>query len=131
MANSGMMVRFWGVRGSIACPGPGTMRYGGNTSCIELTLSDGSEVILDAGTGIRDLGRARKRGAEPVHVLLTHLHNDHFDPAAIKAVTKDRGFGVVCLASKAIYRVTLHFFTLLFMVIIIKIIWVLTLKYCL
>jgi phosphoribosyl 1,2-cyclic phosphodiesterase len=51
--------------------------YGGNTSCIELTLSDGSEVILDAGSGICDLGRARKRGAEPVHVLLTHLHLDH------------------------------------------------------
>jgi ribonuclease BN (tRNA processing enzyme) len=51
--------------------------YGGNTSCIELTLSDGSEVILDAGSGICDLGRARKRGAEPVHLLLTHLHLDH------------------------------------------------------
>jgi phosphoribosyl 1,2-cyclic phosphodiesterase len=51
--------------------------YGGNTSCIELTLSDGSEVILDAGSGICNLGRARKRGAEPVHVLLTHLHLDH------------------------------------------------------
>jgi phosphoribosyl 1,2-cyclic phosphodiesterase len=51
--------------------------YGGNTSCVEITLSDGSEVILDAGTGIRDLGRARHRGSEPVHVLLTHLHLDH------------------------------------------------------
>jgi phosphoribosyl 1,2-cyclic phosphodiesterase len=51
--------------------------YGGNTSCVELTLSDGSEVILDAGTGIRELGRARHRGAEPIHLLLTHLHLDH------------------------------------------------------
>src|SRR5215210_5749735 len=51
--------------------------YGGNTACVELTLSDGSEVILDAGTGIRELGHARGRGSSPVHVLLTHLHLDH------------------------------------------------------
>jgi ribonuclease BN (tRNA processing enzyme) len=52
-------------------------RYGGNTACVELTLSDGTEVILDGGTGIRQLGRARSHGTEPVHVLLTHLHLDH------------------------------------------------------
>jgi phosphoribosyl 1,2-cyclic phosphodiesterase len=52
-------------------------RHGGNTSCVEITLSDGTEVILDAGTGIRDLGRERHRGAKPIHVLLTHLHLDH------------------------------------------------------
>jgi phosphoribosyl 1,2-cyclic phosphodiesterase len=72
-----MRVRFWGARGSIPTPGPEMSRYGGNTSCVELTLSDGSEVILDAGTGIRELGRARHHGAEPVHLLLTHLHLDH------------------------------------------------------
>jgi phosphoribosyl 1,2-cyclic phosphodiesterase len=70
-------VRFWGVRGSIPAPAPEMAGHGGNTSCIEVTLSDGSEVILDAGTGIRGLGAARKRGAEPVHMLLTHLHLDH------------------------------------------------------
>jgi phosphoribosyl 1,2-cyclic phosphodiesterase len=52
-------------------------RYGGNTACVELTLSDGTELILDAGTGIRELGRARKHGSKPVHLLLTHLHHDH------------------------------------------------------
>jgi phosphoribosyl 1,2-cyclic phosphodiesterase len=72
-----MRVRYWGARGSIPAPAPAAAGYGGNTSCVELTLSDGSEVILDAGSGIRDLGRARRRGAEPVHVLLTHLHLDH------------------------------------------------------
>jgi ribonuclease BN (tRNA processing enzyme) len=51
--------------------------YGGNTACVELTLSDGTEVILDAGTGIRELGYARKDGSHPVHILLTHLHLDH------------------------------------------------------
>ena len=51
--------------------------YGGNTACVELTLSDGSELVLDAGTGIRELGRARTMSSKPVRVLLTHLHLDH------------------------------------------------------
>jgi ribonuclease BN (tRNA processing enzyme) len=51
--------------------------YGGNTACVELTLSDGSEVILDAGTGIRSLGEARTHAPKRVHILLTHLHLDH------------------------------------------------------
>src|SRR3954465_10248208 len=72
-----LRVRYWGARGSIPTPAREMVRYGGNTACVELTLSDGSELILDAGSGIRDLGRARRRGAEPVHVLLTHLHLDH------------------------------------------------------
>jgi phosphoribosyl 1,2-cyclic phosphodiesterase len=72
-----MHVRFWGVRGSIAVPRGASLRYGGNTSCVEVTLSDGSELILDAGTGIRDLGAARVGGDGRVQILLTHLHLDH------------------------------------------------------
>ena len=72
-----MRLKVWGARGSIPAPGPETMRYGGNTSCAELTLSDGSTLILDAGTGIRNLGLALPRGEQPVHILLTHLHLDH------------------------------------------------------
>jgi phosphoribosyl 1,2-cyclic phosphodiesterase len=53
------------------------MRYGGNTSCVELTLSDGSKLILDAGTGIRNLGMALPHVEQPIHILLTHLHLDH------------------------------------------------------
>jgi phosphoribosyl 1,2-cyclic phosphodiesterase len=53
------------------------MRYGGNTSCVEMTLSDGSTLILDAGTGIRNLGLALPRVEQPIHILLTHLHLDH------------------------------------------------------
>jgi phosphoribosyl 1,2-cyclic phosphodiesterase len=53
------------------------MRYGGNTSCVEVTLSDGSTLILDAGTGIRNLGLALPRTQRPIHILLTHLHLDH------------------------------------------------------
>jgi phosphoribosyl 1,2-cyclic phosphodiesterase len=70
-------LKIWGSRGSIPAPGPDTMRYGGNTSCVELTLSDGSKLILDAGTGIRDLGMAIPETDQPIHILLTHLHMDH------------------------------------------------------
>ncbi len=73
-----MKLKFWGVRGSIPCPGPATAKYGGNTSCIEVV--GGQEIIvLDAGTGIRDLGlhlAAQKRPLR-VHLLLTHTHWDH------------------------------------------------------
>ena len=51
-----MQVRFWGTRGSIAAPGPKTARYGGNTSCVEVRASDGTVIILDCGTGARELG---------------------------------------------------------------------------
>jgi phosphoribosyl 1,2-cyclic phosphodiesterase len=72
-----MKLKIWGARGSIPAPGPDTMRYGGNTSCIELTLSDGSTLILDAGTGIRHLGMSMADKEGPVNILLTHLHMDH------------------------------------------------------
>src|ERR1700684_1260756 len=75
-----MKLKVWGARGSIPAPGPETMRYGGNTSCVELTLSDGSTLILDAGTGIRNLGMSIGRAPQsdqPIHLLLTHLHLDH------------------------------------------------------
>ena len=72
-----MRVKIWGARGSVPAPGPETMRYGGNTSCVEVTLSDGSTLILDAGTGIRNLGLALPRVEGPIHILLTHLHLDH------------------------------------------------------
>jgi phosphoribosyl 1,2-cyclic phosphodiesterase len=70
-------IKVWGARGSIPAPGPETMRYGGNTSCLEVTLSDGTKLILDAGTGIRNLGLALPRVEQPIHILLTHLHLDH------------------------------------------------------
>jgi phosphoribosyl 1,2-cyclic phosphodiesterase len=72
-----MKLKVWGARGSIPAPGPETMHYGGNTSCVELTLSDGSTLILDAGTGIRNLGLALPRQEQQINILLTHLHLDH------------------------------------------------------
>jgi phosphoribosyl 1,2-cyclic phosphodiesterase len=80
---SAIRLRFWGVRGSIPTPGPGTVRYGGNTSCVtvETPLVPGSPIfILDAGSGIRELGLAlmrEKRLPLTAHLLLTHTHWDH------------------------------------------------------
>ena len=72
-----MKLKVWGARGSIPAPGPDMNRYGGNTSCVQLTLSDGTELILDAGTGIRSLGIAMASQMPKVNILLTHLHLDH------------------------------------------------------
>jgi phosphoribosyl 1,2-cyclic phosphodiesterase len=72
-----MNVTLYGVRGSLATPGPSTARYGGNTSCVRLTAADGSVVVLDAGTGIRPLALELPEGLTRVDILLTHLHMDH------------------------------------------------------
>ncbi|MEY2409935.1 MAG: hypothetical protein QOF48_2605 [Verrucomicrobiota bacterium] len=73
-------IRFWGVRGSIPTPGPTTIRYGGNTACVELR-ADGELIILDAGTGIRPLGMElmKEFKGEPlaISLLITHSHWDH------------------------------------------------------
>ncbi|MGH3003343.1 MAG: MBL fold metallo-hydrolase [Gaiellaceae bacterium] len=75
-----MRARVWGCRGSLATPGPATVRYGGNTSCVEVRPPDGSLIVLDAGTGIRSLGLSL--AAAPVReldLLLTHVHLDHIE----------------------------------------------------
>ena len=72
-----MRVRVWGARGSVPAPGPEMNRYGGNTSCVQVTLRSGVELILDAGTGIRALGLAMSQARPQITVLLTHLHLDH------------------------------------------------------
>ena len=72
-----MKVKVWGARGSIPTPGPDTMRYGGNTSCVQVTLSDGSVVVLDAGTGVRTMGLALGAVERPLTILLTPLHLAH------------------------------------------------------
>jgi phosphoribosyl 1,2-cyclic phosphodiesterase len=73
----GLKVRFWGVRGSISCAGPEYMRYGGNTSCLEVTAG-GRRLIFDAGTGIRTLGLELARQAPlDIDIYFTHTHLDH------------------------------------------------------
>lgn len=71
-----MKVTLWGTRGSLASAGPETLRYGGNTSCVEVQGPEGVLLVLDAGTGIRRLG-AVVGEARSIDVLLTHLHMDH------------------------------------------------------
>lgn len=77
-----MIVKFWGVRGSIPVPGRQTNRYGGNTSCVEVRTEGGPPIILDAGTGIRRLGKDLMhgnfgRGEGTAHLLISHTHWDH------------------------------------------------------
>lgn len=75
-----MRAKIWGCRGSLAAPGPDTVRYGGNTSCVEVRPSDGSLIILDAGTGLRNLGVSLAAEMPPVvHLFLSHLHLDHLE----------------------------------------------------
>ena len=75
-----MNLKVWGSRGSLASPGANTKRYGGNTSCIEVRPPGCDVVILDAGTGIRELGmRLVDEGCKRLHLLLTHLHVDHLE----------------------------------------------------
>lgn len=73
-----MMLRFWGVRGSIPVPGPETVRYGGNTTCLEIFTDAGAVIIIDAGSGIRPLGlELAKRMPVDCAVFITHTHWDH------------------------------------------------------
>ena len=72
-----MLVKIWGARGSIPSPGAEMVRYGGNTSCVQVTLSDGTQLVLDAGTGIRNLGGVLAGPGHHIQILLTHLHLDH------------------------------------------------------
>jgi len=71
-----IQVKFWGVRGSIACSGEATRRYGGNTSCLEVTCG-GRRVILDGGTGLRYLGTTLIGQVQDCDLLLSHTHYDH------------------------------------------------------
>jgi phosphoribosyl 1,2-cyclic phosphodiesterase len=84
-----MKLKFWGCRGSITSPGYNTLRYGGNTTCLEIRPREGEVIIIDAGSGIRLLGKQLLKEAEinEIHLILTHAHFDHlagfpfFNPA--------------------------------------------------
>src|SRR5437899_255717 len=101
-----MRVRFWGTRGSIATPGPTTLRYGGNTSCVELVTNSGLRFIFDCGTGIRPLGidmMAKLKPPIKATILLGHTHWDHiqgfpfftpaFEPGNKFTVVGPKGMG--------------------------------------
>jgi phosphoribosyl 1,2-cyclic phosphodiesterase len=90
-----MKVTIWGCRGSIAAPGRETVRYGGESTCVELVTDDDRTIIIDAGSGIRKLGNVilKRPGAENLTLLLTHSHWDHlagfpfFKPAFVPRFT--------------------------------------------
>ncbi len=100
-----MHVRFFGTRGSIATPGPSTLRYGGNTSCVEVRSNSGTLVILDMGTGAAVLGRELMERGGPLsgHILISHTHWDHIQgipffppfriPGSVWDIYAPRGFG--------------------------------------
>jgi len=78
-----MKIKFWGVRGSIPCPGPQTMKYGGNGACIQLIVDGRKEtIVIDAGSGIRELGNSLlqnelPKGSLKIRLFLSHTHWDH------------------------------------------------------
>jgi phosphoribosyl 1,2-cyclic phosphodiesterase/CheY-like chemotaxis protein len=90
-----MRIKFWGARGSIPAPGFGTARFGGNTPCVQVTTAAGAELILDCGTGARDLGD-HLLSAYPAglsgHILLTHTHWDHIQGFPFFAPVFREGF---------------------------------------
>ena len=74
-----LRIKLWGVRGSIACASPDHMKYGGNTSCIEVQAGDHT-FVMDAGTGIRNFSKVvLERDIRHTHLLLTHTHWDHIN----------------------------------------------------
>ncbi|HZU04942.1 MAG TPA: cyclic nucleotide-binding domain-containing protein [Chloroflexota bacterium] len=91
-----MRVRFWGTRGSIPTPGPRTAHFGGNTACVEIRTDSGTILVIDCGTGARELGNAllqERRAPLTVHLLISHTHWDHiqgfpfFEPAYVPDCT--------------------------------------------
>lgn len=93
---SALTVRFWGVRGSIACPSPAYVGFGGNTSCVEVRVG-GRILILDAGTGVRPLGKLLQReGVREADILFSHTHWDHVNgfPFFAPAFEPDHAFRV-------------------------------------
>ncbi len=101
-----LRVQFWGTRGSIPTPGPRTVRYGGNTPSVEVRTGDGWLVILDAGTGIRELGRSlieRANGSGiQGDIFLTHAHWDHIQGIPFFAPLFQRGNHFLIWGSKSL-----------------------------
>ena len=101
-----LSLHFWGTRGSIPSPGSRTVRYGGNTPCVEVRTSGGWLIILDAGTGIRELGRSllEQSNGQPINgdIFLTHAHWDHIQGIPFFGPIYGRGNHFTIWGSKAL-----------------------------
>src|SRR5262245_5401282 len=95
MVGGELRLEFWGVRGTIASPSADRLRYGGNTSCLAVRLSNTEHLVLDCGTGARRLGREieRRRGPEParIDILFSHYHLDHTEGLSLFAPLYSKG----------------------------------------
>ena len=89
-----MKVTLWGTRGSLASPGPETLKFGGNTSCVSIEGSEDTLIVLDGGTGIRKLGQHLPETIKKVYILLTHLHMDHVQGLPFFAPLRRQGVEV-------------------------------------
>lgn len=94
-----MEVTFWGTRGTLPVPGPETVRYGGNTTCVSVLTAEAELLILDAGTGIRNLGKllAAQGGSQSATLFLTHSHWDHIQGFPLFAPAYDSDFSLTVL----------------------------------
>lgn len=93
-------LKFWGTRGSIPSPGKNTIKYGGNTTCVEVSLNDNTMVIFDSGTGIKNLGQKiiKNGGPKEIHLFFTHSHWDHVQgfPLFLPAYSDDVTIHIYC-----------------------------------
>jgi phosphoribosyl 1,2-cyclic phosphodiesterase len=104
-----MQVTFWGTRGTVPVPGPDTVRYGGNSTCVSVLTAAGELLILDAGTGIRNLGKHLAEPGAPkcATLFLSHSHWDHIQGFPLFGPLYDSAFALTVLGC-ASYRTDLH-----------------------
>src|SRR2546423_728690 len=104
-----MKLTFWGTRGTVPVPGPDTVRYGGNTACVSVETSKGELVIIDSGTGIRNLGKmlAAQKGLQCATLFMSHSHWDHIQGFPLFAPAYDPNFSLTVLGWSS-HRMSLH-----------------------
>ncbi len=96
-----MKVQIWGTRGSLPAPGPHTVRYGGNTSCITISIDDSTTLVLDAGTGLAAMGLEAPPPPHTYYLLLSHPHWDHIQGLPLFAPLMCPGNHIVFLTEPA------------------------------
>jgi phosphoribosyl 1,2-cyclic phosphodiesterase len=108
-----MNVKVWGCRGSITAPGQNTLRYGGESTCIEVTSDTGQKIIIDAGSGIRNLGHEllKNKTVSSINLLLTHSHWDHIVGFPFFAPAYSPDFSIVVCGGPSAQQAVLKYLT--------------------